>query len=148
MKTATGILGILILCSGAALAQSKPTAAADEAAIRAIEEKWDAASVKGDAAALGAILADTFVSTNAEGKIRNKTEFIAPLKSGEIKFQSAKADELKITVYGDAAVVTGRWRGKFVEKGKPVDATERFTDVFIRQNGQWRVVSSHVSNLK
>jgi hypothetical protein len=30
---------------------------------------------------------------------------------------------------------------KVVEKGKTVDATERFTDFFVRQNGQWRVAS-------
>jgi ketosteroid isomerase-like protein len=134
-----------VILGPAAAQQNK---AADEGALRAIEEKWDAASVKGDTAALSAIFADTFVSTSTEGQLRTKAEVLARLKSGEVKYQTAKVDDLKISIYGDAAVVTGRWRGKFVEKGKAMDETERFTDTFIRQNGQWRCVASHASTVK
>jgi len=50
--------------------------------------------------------------------------------------------------YGDAAVVNGRWKIKFVEKGRTVDATDRFTDTYIRQNGQWRCVASQGSTIE
>jgi ketosteroid isomerase-like protein len=147
MKTTfCGVLSILITL-GVASAQQK-SASADEAALRAIEAKWDAASLKGDAASLGTIFADGFITTDPEGKVRSKAETLARVKSGEVKYQSAKADDLKFAIYGDAAVVTGRWKGKFVENGKTVDATERFTDLFVRQNGQWRCVASHASTLK
>jgi ketosteroid isomerase-like protein len=48
-------------------------------------------------------------------------------------------------VYGNAAVVMGRWSGKVVEKGQPSESVERFTDTFIKQNGQWKCVASHSS---
>jgi ketosteroid isomerase-like protein len=147
MKVAISTLGILLLC-GSALAQPKPAAAGDEAALRAIEEKWDSASLKGDVAALGAIYADSFVTTDTDGKVRTKAEVLARVKSGEVKYSAAKADDLKIYVYGDAAVVNGRWTGKFTENGKPMSAVERFTDTFVRQNGQWRCVASHSSTIK
>jgi len=134
------------MCS-VALAQPK-SAGADEAALRGLEEKWDAANLKGDAAALGAILADTFISTNAEGKTRTKAELLAELKSGTIKFQTSKVEDMKVFLYGDAAVVNGKWTGKFMLKGKPVDTVERFTDTFVRQNGQWRAVASQGSAIK
>ena len=73
---------------------------------------------------------------------------LAQMKSGEIKYQKSKVDDMKVAVYGDAAVVTGRWTGRFVEKGKTVDSTERFTDTFVRQNGEWRCVASHGSTIK
>ncbi len=147
MKTITcGVLGLLTIC-GAALAQPK-AAAADEAALRALEAKWDAANLKGDVAALGAVWADGFITTDSDGKVKTRAEALADVKSGAIKYQAAKADDLKIFVYGDAAVVNGRWTGKFVEKGKPVETTERFTDTWIRQNGQWRCVASHGSAIK
>jgi len=133
---------------GVAMAQPKSAAGADEAALTALEEKWDAANLKGDTVALGAIFADRFISTSPEGKVRTKAEILAQLKSGEVKYHSAKADDMKILVYGDAAVVNGRWKGNFVEKGKTVDATERFTDFFVRQNGQWRCVASQASTIK
>ena len=145
---ASGVLALLTMCGGA-LAQPKSAAAGSvEAELKAIEAKWDAANLKGDIAALDAIFAASFITTNAEGKTRTKAEVLASLKSGETKYQSAQADDLKVTVYGDAAVVNGRWKGKVVEKGKLVDSTERFTDFFVKQNGQWKCVASHASNIK
>ncbi|HUS05855.1 MAG TPA: nuclear transport factor 2 family protein [Bryobacteraceae bacterium] len=143
---AVSVLGLLMVW-GVAVAQHKSTAA-DEAALKALEEKWDAASLKGDTAALGTIFADGFISTSAEGKVRTKAEMLAQIKSGDVKYQMSKVDDLKVLVYGDAAVVNGRWKGKFVEKGKNVDTTERFTDTFVRQNGQWRCVASQGSTIK
>ena len=145
--TIAGVLGLLMVCAGA-IAQQKPAAGGDEAALKAIEEKWDAANLKGDAAALGAIFADTFISTSSEGKVRTRAEMLAQLKSGEMKYQTSKVDDMKVFVYGDAAVVNGRWKAKFVEKGKTVDATERFTDTYVRQGGQWRCVASQGSTIK
>jgi uncharacterized protein (TIGR02246 family) len=138
----------LFMFSVAAIADQPAAAGSDEAALKALEAKWDAASLKGDSAALATIFADTFISTSPEGKVRTKAELLAQVKSGEVKFESSKADDMKVTLYGDAAVVNGRWKGKFVEKGKTVDTTERFTDTFVRQNGKWRCVASHASTLK
>ena len=146
-KSLSGLLGLLALCS-TAIGQTKPSAAADEAALRAIEQKWDAANVKGDAATLATIYADTFVSTSPEGKLRTRAEVLAEVKSGDVKYQMAKADDLKVYLYGDAAVVTGRWTGKFTQKGKAINANERFTDTFVRQGGQWRCVASQASAIQ
>src|SRR6476619_4229141 len=121
-KIAYAVLSLMMLCGTAA---AQPNAAADEAAVRALEDKWDAASVKGDAAALDSIWADKFISTSSEGKVRGKAEMLAEVKSGDIKYQTAKVDDMKVYVYGDTAVVNGRWHGKFVQKGKTVDTTER-----------------------
>jgi ketosteroid isomerase-like protein len=144
---AAGVLGFLMAWGGA-IAQQKSAAGGDEAALKATEEKWDAANLKGDTAALGAIFADTFISTDTEGKVRTKAEVLAQLRSGEMKYQTSKVEDMKVFVYGDAAVVNGRWKAKFVEKGKTVDATERFTDTYVRQNGQWRCVASQGSTIK
>ena len=138
-------LALGMLMAGGLMAQSK---SADEAALRAIEEKWDAANLKGDAAALGAIFADTFISTTNEGKVRTKAEVLADLKSGAIKYQVAKVDDMKVYLYGDTGIVSGRWTGKYVENGKNVETVERYTDTYVRQNGQWRCVASHGSTIK
>jgi len=140
------ILGLSMLV-GLAVAE-QPAAGRDEATLRALEQKWDAASLKGDSAAFGQIFADGFISTSAEGKVRTKAEMITQIKSGDVKYQVSKVDDMKVFVYGDAAVVNGRWTGKFVEKGKSVDTVERFTDTYVRQGGQWRCVASHGSAIK
>ena len=144
--TACSLLSLMLAFSGA-FAQSK-SAGGDEAALKAIEEKWDVANMKGDTATLTAIFADTFISTSAEGKTRTKAEVLAQVKSGDIKYETSKVDDMKVYLYGDTAVVNGRWKAKFVEKGKPVDTSERFTDTYVRQNGQWKCVASQGSTIK
>jgi ketosteroid isomerase-like protein len=118
------------------------------AVLKALEEKWAAAQVRGDVAAMGSLLADTFVYTNIDGALRSKAEMIVEIKSGKLKILSAKVDDMKVTVYGDAAVVTGRWQGKGIEDGKPFDDTERWTDTWVRIQGQWRCVASQSTLLK
>jgi ketosteroid isomerase-like protein len=137
----------LMLTLGGAMAQTK-AAGGDEAALKAIEIKWDAANTKGDTAVLSTIFADKFISTNAEGKTRSRAEVLAQVKSGDIKYETSKVDDMTVYLYGDAAVVNGRWAGKYVEKGKPTSTTERFTDTYVRQNGVWKCVSSQGSTIK
>jgi len=142
---AVSVMGLLLVWGGA-FAQQKSTG--DETALKTLELKWDAANVKGDTATLTTIFADTFISTNAEGKTRTKAEVLAQVRSGDVKYETSKVDDMKVYLYGDAAVVNGRWAGKFTEKGKPMNTTERFTDTYIRQNGQWKCVASQGSTIK
>jgi ketosteroid isomerase-like protein len=130
-----------------ALAQPKP-AAGDEAVLKAIEEKWDVANLKGDVSTLDSIFGDKFISTSAEGKVQTKAEMLAELKTGAVKYQTSKVSDMKVILHGDVAVVSGKWTAKFVEKGKNVDVVDRFTDVYMRQNGQWRAIASHGSPIK
>lgn len=116
------MLGTVVL---AGLAAAQPAKAASEdvaAALKGLEEKWVQAQLKGDTDALGAVLADGFVSTT--------------MKSGALKVQSSKVDDMRVMVFGDAARAVGRWRGKGTEKGKAFDDDERFTDTWIKQDGQ------------
>lgn len=141
-------LGVLLL-AGSAVAQPKKAAGEDVAAtLKALEEKWVQAQLKGDAAALGSVLAEGFVSTTSTGELRTKAETLDMVKSGALKLQSSKLDEMRVMVFGDAAVVIGRWQGKGTEKGKPLDDTERFTDTWIKQGGQWRCVASQGTLVK
>jgi len=136
----------LFLALALEVAAQQPTA--DEQAIRAIEARWDAANLKGDAAVLEAIFADQFIMTGDDGKVRAKAEVVGELRARNIKYRSAKTEELKITLYGDAAVVSGRWRGSYEYKGKTTDLLERFTNFYVRRGGEWRCVASHGSAIK
>lgn len=140
-------LATLLLASFAA-AQSKPAGADIGAAVMALEEKWAQAQLKGDAAALASLLADTLVITSSNGLVRTKAEYVGSLKSGETRFTSAKVDQMRVHVYGDTAIVTGRFQGAGTEKGKPFNEAERWTDTWVKQNGQWLCVASHGSPVK
>lgn len=138
-------LSLVVLLSVAVAQPANKKADRDEAALKAVEAQWEAAALKGDVATLETIFADKFISTSPEGQVRNRAEMLAELKSGDLKILEAKVDEMKIFVHGDTGVVSGRWSGKFIEKGKTLESVERFTDTFVRQHGKWHCVSSHSS---
>jgi ketosteroid isomerase-like protein len=123
-------------------------AAEDEAALRALEAKWDTATLKGDAATLGSILADGFVSTDSDGTVRTKAEIVSELRAGNIRYASAKTDDVKVALYGDAAVVTGRWEGRYTFRGAAKHLRERYTNFYVRLNGRWRCVAAHGSAIR
>jgi ketosteroid isomerase-like protein len=147
LNKTTYFLMLFVLALSAA-AQQQRRAASDESAIRALEERWDAANLKGDAAALDAIFADTFIMTGEDGKVRTKAEIISELRSGNIKYQAAKTEALKIILHGDAAVVSGTWRGEYEYQGRSIKLLERFSNFYVRRGGQWQCVASHGSAIK
>lgn len=51
-------------------------------------------------------------------------------------------------MYGSTAVVTGINVTTGTTEGKPMPAKLAFTDTFIRQNGIWRAVATHVSDVR
>jgi hypothetical protein len=67
-----------------------------------LENKWNDALMKADTVALDAILADGYVATDEQGHKRDKSEQLARLKSGARKFQSMKASEVRVHLYGNA----------------------------------------------
>src|SRR5687767_8747727 len=106
------LFGLLALwcISGCAMGQQKSTSRSDEATIRELEAKWDAAAVKVDVTTFEQILADQFILTGTDARVQTKSEFLAALKSGKLKYLTAKGEDLKVFLYGDAAIVSGRWR--------------------------------------
>jgi ketosteroid isomerase-like protein len=73
-------------------------------------------------------------------------------------FQAAKSDtwssadytDLKVTVFGHTAIVTGTFIGKRTNAAdKPLDVRVRFTDTWVKMaNGKWLCVATHDSLLK
>ncbi|MBZ5542726.1 MAG: nuclear transport factor 2 family protein [Acidobacteriia bacterium] len=130
-------------------AVSKGTAAAEgedvAAELKALENAWSDAMLKHDAAALDAILDDSLVEISPAGTVSNKAKDLADLKAGEPKLESFSLDDMKVHVYGNAAVVTGRFAIKGTDKGKDISGTGRFTDTFVKRNGKWRCVASQAT---
>jgi ketosteroid isomerase-like protein len=106
-----------------------------------IEQEMLDAMLKGDASLNERYLADTFVFTAPDGEVSDKARAIADLKTGALKFQTSKLDNMKVRVYGDTAVVTYGSTDKGSYKGKDISGRYRWTDVFVNRNGHWQIVS-------
>ncbi len=118
-----------------------------EAALTQMEKDWGQAMVKNDEATLHRLMADDWSMTTPDGAVQTKTEALADLKSGNLKFESTEVDDIKVRVFGNTAVVTGHSRDKSTYKGKDVSGEYRFTDVFVKRNGKWQAVATQVTQV-
>ena len=105
------------------------------------------AQVHADAAELDRIYADDFIGIGPSGTVRTKKEVLADFQSGSLKFQSITTADVRIRVYGNAAVETGLSTMKGQDAEKTVPEENRFTRVWIKQGSRWRLVANHYSKL-
>jgi len=122
-------------------------ASADEEALLQIERDWMAAWLKQDAAVLDGILAEGFVE-NYQGKATAKKQYIADMKAGIYKLESAEVVDMRAVVFGDQAVVNGISVTKGTTRGKDDSGKRRWTDVYAKQDGRWRAVVSYIVNIE
>jgi ketosteroid isomerase-like protein len=120
----------------------------DVKALLQLENDMARAWVQRDTQTFERILADDYTLAGTADALIGKTEYIAGLHNPEFETDSAIVDELKIRVYGDAAVVTGRaaYKGRSKKRGNYLHRF-RFTDTFIRHDGTWKCVATHASAL-
>jgi ketosteroid isomerase-like protein len=112
-----------------------------------LEQEWADAVVRGEIAVLDRIEADDLIITDPDGKVSNKAQGLADIKSGAYKVESIKLDDMKVQAYRGTAVVTGRTTMTGQYKGKDLSGQYRWTDVFVKRQGRWQVVATHASQI-
>jgi uncharacterized protein (TIGR02246 family) len=144
----------LSLVGAVALAQLPGYAAGtdrsgDEQQIRKIEQDWVNAMVKRDGAFLQKLEADDYTLTGPDGKVLTKQEDIKNTTEGDTIFDEIKIENLKVRFYGDTAVVNGintiKAHSKSSDMEEDLSGPYSWTDVFVKQNGQWKVVATHIT---
>ncbi len=112
-----------------------------EQALMQMEHEWVDAAQKKDTATLARILADDWVGQGPTGTA-TKAQALAELKSGDNKLDSITLGDMKVRVFGDAAIVTGSDDEKSSYKGKDTSGHYVWTDVFVKRNGRWQAAAS------
>jgi len=147
--TRTMAMAALALLATSIAAGQKQRASRDhsgvERAIRQLDNERIQAQIGADARALDRIYADDFIGVGPSGIVRTKPEVISDFTSGDLKFQSITTDQVQVRVYEKTAVETGLSTMVGQDKGKAVPRDTRFTRVWVKQQGRWRLVANHYS---
>ena len=80
----------------------------DVAELSRLESVWNDAYTRGNVEPLDQLLADDLIVTMTDMATLNKVQSIGLLRSGHLKFPRYETSDIRIRVYNDAAVVTGR----------------------------------------
>jgi len=128
-----------------ALALFLTPSADPKAELEAATAAYDRAVSKADIPALDKLLLPGVVFTTATGRVMDKKAVLAMLASPETRYESVESDQVNRKITGDIAIETGRVRVRGTRQGKPVNETQRYTDVWLRQDGRWQLAAEHTS---
>ncbi|HSE36049.1 MAG TPA: nuclear transport factor 2 family protein, partial [Blastocatellia bacterium] len=95
--------------------QSSPIRANAEQSLRDAEHQWMEAFKNRDKNTLNRILDEGFSFTDDRGQVFTKTQYIDALRA--IVVESYISDDMTVRIFGDTAVVAGRWSGKITIDG-------------------------------
>lgn len=112
-----------------------------------VEREQDEAVAKSDTKVLDRIWADGLVYTTPTGELVTKAHHLADFQSGVRKFDSMKHDNFQVRVYGDTAVLTARSTSVLHYKGQVSAGPRVFTNVYVKMDGRWQLVSHHVTDV-
>jgi len=115
-----------------------------EQVIRGLAQEVFTAIRLKDVASLGRILADDFVHRSADGAEAGREEFLAGIAAMPVEVTSVGGEHLKVSVYGDVAVMTGVQRAEW-RQGDAAEGVSSvaFTDVFALRGGRWLMVLAY-----
>jgi hypothetical protein len=120
-----------------------------EREVRRLLDDWNKAYLKGDKAAFDRIVADDWLLTLSSGKVVERAKAdemsdLVPLDPSYI----LKNDEVKVRLIGSDVAVASRLitdKGRLADRD--IDRVSRSTDVIVKRNRRWQVISTHLSRV-
>ncbi len=141
-RAAVLILGLLALASSGATSAGEPALE-----IRALEAAHTAALASRDVAALEKLMSEDFTFVTPRGDLRTRQDVLKAVAAGGIANEYLESSDLRIRIYADTAVVTGRAVQTSQRAGKDYTEMFRFTRVYVRRAGQWLAVALQMTRL-
>jgi hypothetical protein len=120
----------------------------DEHHLRDIQQQLARAWVERDRAFIERILAPEWSVTQANGSILSRANVLrSAFETEALRVKSMVVDDVTVRMFGTTAVVRGRTSATGTDKDLAFNVRMRFTDVFLKRNGEWQAVASHASLL-
>lgn len=114
-----------------------------------LEDGWRDAMLKGDAAALDALLADDYMGITALGTLQSKEQALALVRSGRLHVKTLEFSDRKVRFYGMTALVTCQADVTATKAEGDVSGSYRHIRVYVRDaRGVWRIVSFEASMIR
>jgi ketosteroid isomerase-like protein len=146
-KIILGLLSVLIVPAasfGQAAEGPDTTGVAKE--VFATIAKWGEGVRARNTKALNEVFEDNVIITTYDGKTRGKMAELELLKPDpNVRTLGVKNEDVKVRVFGNAAIATGECRINYVRDQKMMNTTFRYTASFVKEGGRWQVVALHTS---
>jgi len=113
-----------------------------EQTIKGLTDQWRQALLKADVATYDKLTADSFITIGTAGRAFTKAEIVELLNSGKLKYDAYDYSDVKVRLYGDAAVVNCmlNQKGRIGDRDL-IAGPFLVVLVWAKRNGQWQTVS-------
>jgi ketosteroid isomerase-like protein len=117
----------------------------DEKQIFKLEGDWARALKTKDRQLLDAIVAPNFTFIEPDGTVKNRDEYLADRSGDTADIESFEFADLKASVFENCALASGVSRITERREGKRYRFSLRWKELWLKDNGSWRVVASQAT---
>lgn len=117
----------------------------DDSGITAVLDRWASSEAAGDVDAISGCLSEDFVGIGPLGFILPRQAWLHRHRPDGLVYEKFELQETQVREYGDTAVVTTLVDSPGAYQGHPIPHSTRSTLVLVKQDGQWRITTDHMS---
>ncbi len=115
--------------------------------IKTAERQLATAHLTLDLETIDRLLHPDYLILQPDGRFETKADVLASYGSGERHWDTAEVDQLKVRLYGSAAIVTGRWQATGLNSGNPFDYGAHFISTWLYEDGRWQNIAYQSSEI-
>ncbi len=113
----------------------------EENEILALEDKRFAAMIAADLGALAPMVHEELLYTHSSGITDTKASWLDSMRSGKVKYRSARCSERKVRVVNDVALVNGKAHIEADIGGEPRTLKLLFLNAWAKTPQGWKFVA-------
>ena len=92
-------------------------------------------------------MAADFRQIDGAGNVETKQSFVDDQVSPDLVIDPYTVEDFDVRLYGDTALLAGRTRMTGRYQGKPFASHYRYIDIYVRRDGEWKIVSVQISKI-
>ncbi|HEX3660697.1 MAG TPA: nuclear transport factor 2 family protein [Acidobacteriaceae bacterium] len=115
--------------------------------IDALEQQWRQAILTNNVSQMDHLLADDYIGITSNGTVETKAQDLAQRRAGTVRITQLDLSDMHIRLYGDTAVVTSKAQLQGTNGASDIGGEYRYTRVYARRLGQWKIVSFEASRM-
>ncbi len=114
------------------------------AAIKKFDDGWEHKNLH----AVDSVLSPYYIYFTQSGGTFSRDSVVATAGENSYLLHDMSRSELDVTLDGNTAIVSTRWKGKGTYRGTPFDEDQRCSIVLIKKNNKVEILSEHCTPIK
>ena len=113
-------------------------------AIKKFDDGWQNKNLQ----AVDSVLAHSFIYFTQSGGTFSRDSVVATAGENSYLLHDMSRSEFVVTLAGNTAIVSTRWKGKGMYRGEPFDEDQRCSIVLIKKDNKVEILSEHCTPIK